>query len=451
MRVEWAVAALVGNDENTVAVQGLAPDLIRPISVAKMNPAAPVVIHEVLPTEMLAIIFEEHAKLEWRAPAIDGQVCRIWKQIVLNTPRAWAYLEIKGDKPPRMGELRSWLLRSGTAPLHIRVNRGFTHGKDINGRTLYDLLGDHHARVVSLRLHRANPAFFEGRPFPCLRLLDVERWYPGYSSLCTMQCEYMPELQSLRLHAMGYFPLPWSELAPLKVLALYYTGISSIPSHSQSLTTLMLDHVSVRDVIRGPVALPSLTYLSLQGVVGLKSHLNVPSLVTYHEGWATQRESFSAPVPSLVEYGVRGPKFNISDDREWHRYFPNVLRLAIRARPFVLVSSLRFLSCHPYWLPILQTISVKVMDELLTEEDRETMESLIRRRSEACEMEVALYFETKPPFRIPLFFGEVRHCLSRDLRGSDAYSRARQFLAKGRQGRTWIYLPSKLIGYGRRA
>ena len=427
---------LVANGENTVdtvAVQVLAPDLLQPISVAKMDPTAPLVIHEVLPTEILAIIFEEHAKLEWRAPAIDGRVCRIWKQTVLNTPRAWAYLEISGDEPPRMGELRSWLLRSGTAPLHIRVDRSLTCGEDVNVRTLYDILGDHHSRIVSLRLLRAGPALFEGRGFPCLRLLDVKDLYPIHSTLRTVRWESMPELQSLRLHTTRRVALPWSELGLPKVLALYDTRIYSIPNHSQSLTTLMLDRVSVEGAIKGPVALPSLTYLSLHTVLDLKSHLNVPSLVTYHEGWNVVRESFSAPVTSLVEYGILGLDLNDSHHEHWHRSFPNISRLAIRGPPVDLIPSLRSLSRHPHSLPMLQSISVRVIGASLTGEDRETMESLIRGRSEACGTEVAIYFEIKPPYQIPLFFGEVSHYLSKDLCVSDAHSRTQNFLTEGRQ------------------
>src|SRR5258706_5272608 len=74
-----------------------------------MDPPLSLVIHEILPTEILKIIFEEHAMLEWKAPTIDGRVCRLWRRIVLNTPRAWAYLTIRKYYAPSVGELRLWL------------------------------------------------------------------------------------------------------------------------------------------------------------------------------------------------------------------------------------------------------------------------------------------------------------------------------------------------------
>ena len=89
-------------------------------------------------------IIEEHAKLEWMAPAIDGRVCRIWSQIVLNTPRPWAHLEINDDGLPTIGEIRSWLRRSDTAPLHIRIDRDSRPDESMNERALYGLLSSHH-------------------------------------------------------------------------------------------------------------------------------------------------------------------------------------------------------------------------------------------------------------------------------------------------------------------
>ena len=117
-----------------------------------MDPTQLPVIHEVLPSEIMGGIFEEHTKLEWRAPVIDERVCRFWRQIVLNTPRAWKYLEIHHNQP-RAEVLRH---RSGKAPLHIRVGHSDT-------RNLDDLLGDNHARIASLRMALGDHSFFGQR------------------------------------------------------------------------------------------------------------------------------------------------------------------------------------------------------------------------------------------------------------------------------------------------
>ena len=169
--------------EIRLAVQVLAPN---PTSFSqykrrsKMDPTRPLVIHELLLSEIMGVLFEEHAKLEWRAPAIDGRVCRIWREIVLNIPRAWIYLDISDREPPRIQtriqELREWLNRSGSAPLYIHVNRKWVHNAYPVDYGLYDLLGSYHTRIASLRLPSGDPSFFNEREFPCLQLLDITRW-----------------------------------------------------------------------------------------------------------------------------------------------------------------------------------------------------------------------------------------------------------------------------------
>jgi hypothetical protein len=116
--------------------------------------------------------------------------------------------------------------------------------------------------------------------------------------------------------------------------ALYDTNCTSLAQHSQSLTSLLLERISWSNVISG-VTLPSLTYLSLYNMRGLKPHINAPCLATYHEGGFTEFESFSAPLHSLVEYGefALGPGEKIPGDiaiTSWHDSFPNITRIAIR-------------------------------------------------------------------------------------------------------------------------
>ncbi len=385
-----------------------------------MDRAPSPVIHEVLPSEVLALIFEEHAKCEWSAPAIDGRVCRLWRRIVLNTPRAWRYLEISQNEQeqPRR-ELQSWLNRSGTVPLHIRVR--------IDMWTVIDLLSAVHTRIASLRMDTAYPPFFEGQEFPCLRLLDVADWYlwPGYST--TIQFCSLPKLRSLRLGYIDpefaedpFHPIPsvvaLSDLTSLESLILYRHTCTSLVQHSLSLTTLMLDAVSFGDTISSRVDFPSLTYLSLSKVSGLKPHINAPCLVTYHEGADTLHEFFSTPLPSLVEYGLYGPDLGHSDPTKWHSLFPNISRVAIRALPHVLVTLLDSLSSQLSLLA-LRTISVGSVREDIqfTEDEQETLKRVIEIRSDACHREVALCFEKAPPFQIPIFFGAVSHRTSDDL------------------------------------
>ena len=368
----------------------------------RMDPVLSLVIHEILPTEILEMIFEEHAVLEWEAPTIDGRVCRLWREIILSTPRIWAYIKIHNYYSiPSMGELRLRLLRSSTAPLHIDTHEA---GRDACQK-LYDAFSDHHTRITFLRTRYTSQFFFEGRDFPTMQFLEVALWHP-------FRCGSMPKLQSLRLRSLvnAMVPLRELKLAPLEMLALSRVKCTSFLRHSQSLTTLMLYDVVLVDAISGPVTFPCLTYLSLSGVRGLKPHVNAPRLVTYHEEGLMADESFSISLPSLVEYGVFHSTASNLYPAMWHLSFPNIQRLAIRAVELVLLSFFTSLANQPHLLPALQTISVGGTHEIIspiTEGVQEKVESLVLVREEACNRNVVLYIETKAPFQIPIFFGAV--------------------------------------------
>jgi hypothetical protein len=423
-------------------VSVLAPDLIRLLTKSKMSPTRPFVIHELLPNEIMGVIFEEHTKLEWRAPTIDGRVCRLWRQIVLNTPRAWIYLEISDGGPPRTTELAEWLHRSGSAPLYIRIRARYTFDVYLDRLPWQDLLYGHCTRIASLRLPANRLLFFDRREFPCLRLLEIYQHDYILFPPCTMRWDSMPELRSLRLayNAEKSLQLQWSELTQLKALSLYSIRLTSPPQHHQSLTTLVLGRVSIED-ISSPISFPSLTYLSLYAVAGLKPYINAPCLATYHEQGT--KESFSSPVPSLVEYGVLCSRNLDEDPASWHRSFPNMSRLSIRAYSPTLISFCRSLSRDPHSLPALQTICMRVLDGPFPEKEQAVIRDLVRVRGKACRMDIILYFDTRRPYQYPIFFGKVSHRLLYDLCVSNPYSRIRNLLIEGRQALAWHINPPR--------
>ena len=114
-------------------------------------------INQILPEEVLGVIFEEHAKLEWRAQEIDGLVCRQWRQTILRSPRAWAHLRIVPYFTSVPSKLQHWLDRSGSAPLNVM---GFDWIGGIEGA-----LARHCNRIKSISLDQQQLAFFENRSF----------------------------------------------------------------------------------------------------------------------------------------------------------------------------------------------------------------------------------------------------------------------------------------------
>ena len=366
-------------------------------------------INDILPPEMLGSIFEEHARLEWRAPAIDGQVCRLWRQITLNSPRVWTYLEIDYDIRPSLAQLRSWLCRSGAAPLHIRVYDDFMFDQPTSMGTLYHLLGEYHTRIASLRMALGKLSFFDRRAFPCMRHLVVDNWAWRGTTSPTSLWGLMPQLQSLHIGALDSSLTPLEGGFSLKILSLDAVNCTSLPRHSHSLTTLMLEDISLETIFSHPVVFPLLTYLSLFNITGLKPSMSTPCLTTYHEGGITLLDSFSTPIQSLVEYGVYSRQFIGPYTTRWNHEFPNISRLSMRSDRSNLMSLLEALAAKPQPLPALQVISVRDLDNRLTEDDKNSMRRHVQIRREASHVDTRVYFETARPYQVPMLFASVTH------------------------------------------
>jgi hypothetical protein len=372
-------------------------------------------INEVIPSDVLGIIFEEHAKLEWRAPAIDGQVCRFWRQTVIGHPRAWCYIEIGNRASPTTSDVQLWLSRSRAAPLYIDFKRGHYLDK------LADLLRDHTIRIKSLRMFRAPYSLLAHHAFPQLEDLDVRRWsWQASDRLMTPDSPWtwdpMPNLQTLRIHCIELSTESLTGLPPLQVLSAYNSSCTSLIKNSHNtLTRLMLDDIRFEESGSSVIDFPSLTYLSLFEVMNLKPRMAPLSLRTYHEGGSTAGGPFPMVLPSVVEYGVYDHPTNFPEPTELNRVFPNLLRLSVRADSSSLPSILKSIANEPNCLPMLEAIAIGSFSKTspIPDTGLQEMEQLFSTRRTSNNTNIALLIEKEGSFHVPLFFGEVRCRLSR--------------------------------------
>ena len=374
----------------------------------KSTPVTPC-INEVLPEEVFGVIFEEHAKLEWRAPVlIDELVCKKWQRIILRSPRTWAHLEIGVLFEKAPSKLRQWLDRSGTAPLHVKINT-------LQG--LEEILCQHHKRFESLTVrHSLAQALLKNQSFPILRSLTICDWDQGsgfkvfHWRIQDAIPALIPALRSLRIGQIRVVALPSDAVPPLRILALHgVVGFEYIiRKTSLSLTTLMLYGATLPNTSE-TLKFPCLTFLSLYAVTNLKHRMDVPALTTYHEGGRTEEESFASSLPSLTEYGTYRahikPPFNVT---MLHKYFPNISRFSVRARPPSVKEILHSLSNQPTSLPMLSMLAVGIPfgDEEYSRKDKDSMMNVLFERNTATNVKMELCFDGK--LRVPLFFGLVR-------------------------------------------
>jgi hypothetical protein len=358
-------------------------------------------INDKLPLDVLGVVFEEHAQLEWRAPAIIGQVCRFWRQEVLHHPRAWSHIEIRSIQAVDVQSLRLWLNRSGAAPLNLSICVGEPYIW-----TLCDVLGEHYARIKTLRLHRAPYSFFGGRTFPLLQELDVESWYLPAKRFSGVWGP-IPRLHTLRIGTTNLSFAPLSGLPPLTVLAVYGTPCALLVQNSCStLTSLMLSRVFFSGGMSDSLALPSLIYLSLYEVPNLKPRIIAPALVTYHEGGYSVRESFPMSLFTVTEYGLFDTSATCPDFSELHHFFPHTSRLSIRSHvpnlPLILESLANKPACHPH----LQIIAVGPSSRNMSicDQHLRLMKDSVLARNIANKTNVTQSVKPEESLHIPLYF-----------------------------------------------
>jgi len=356
-------------------------------------------INEALPEEVLGVIFEEHAKLEWKAPVIDGQVCRQWQQIILRSPRAWAHLDISKFSKSPSSKLHQWLDRSGSVPLHIKAT------KCIQG--IEEVLGRHHKRIKSIEMsgYPTNLALLENRSFPILQSLNITG--PG-SHNSVVHCHAMPELRSLQAHFISMDYLPPNAVPPLRDLILYKVKDCDyiIQNSYRSLTSLMLSRIALQYTLE-TLEFPSLRFLSLYEVKNVKHRMDVPALTTYHESEGVKEESFSMPLPFLVEYGFYSYQSiappNVTN---LHQHYPNISRLSFRTYAGDAKLFCRSLCDQPTALPMLRIFAAqaKYFCADYSREDKHSMMNDVFERNMANSVKMELCFDRN---RVPLYFGDV--------------------------------------------
>ena len=368
------------------------------------TPVAPC-INEVLPEEVFGVIFEEHAKLEWRAPLIDGQVCCQWWKTILRSPRVWSHLEIGRNFTSAPWKLHQWLDRSGSAPLHVLAINWI--------RGVEEVLDQHRERIKSISLYGHRLTFFENRSFPILQSLALEAWNVNDPVIRWSAWHAMPELRCLRASYISMDTLPLNIFPPLRVLTLHRANDCDLVIRNSHylLTSLTLGRILLHYTSES-LEFPSLRFLSLLAVKNIKHRMNVPALITYHESEMMEEESFSVPLPFLIEYGT----YRLHDDpplniRKLHQCYPNISRLSVRARSSDVKLFLHSLSGQPTALPMLRILAVGALYgyKKYSREDKDNMmnDAVIRNIAGSVKME--LCFDGM--VRVPLYFAIVRVCI----------------------------------------
>jgi hypothetical protein len=113
--------------------------------------------------DVLSLIFEFCGEDDWRTPLLISEVSRHWREVVLATPRAWAFPRLKDFKSHHQ-MIHRFFSRSGHCPLHIDLPLSMDDPRRIFSSV--------EKRLKCLSAH-VNNEDVEGRVFPILDRLTL--------------------------------------------------------------------------------------------------------------------------------------------------------------------------------------------------------------------------------------------------------------------------------------
>lgn len=181
-------------------------------------------IHEILPTELLTIIFtlvtalvRDRGRLYvLNCPLTLGGVCREWRAIAWGTPSLWATIHVRVSRlsDSRYEDLEGWVARAKDSPLNICLDNDHPHRfKDNLPIRLLNILLPHCERWVHLEMrcfsiHGLNPYFPFDKPGRLASLRTLVIWTTPFNSLeeSTNVFKHATALQFLAIRLLPIYP-----------------------------------------------------------------------------------------------------------------------------------------------------------------------------------------------------------------------------------------------------
>ncbi|KIM27060.1 hypothetical protein M408DRAFT_330213 [Serendipita vermifera MAFF 305830] len=249
-----------------------------------------------IPFEVLSVIFELCSTDDWKSPMRISAVSRWWRQVVLNTPFAWQFVDLRSAAPSNSN---IYIERSGQYLLHVNSTLS-----TIMALGLPD-------RVQCMTLNAA-PGYEDNAVFPHLQHLCLQG--ANALRLGSMNMFTFPLLRHLEVGGPTGSLITHDELPPLETLVVAVYSAEGWPGLLKE-CTLSLTSLSLTVISRSSFwfnsdtfDLPNLTYLKIVDKdpnFRLLSHkLVTPVLVTYIAQYANEemKQTFLCPTLKSVTH-----------------------------------------------------------------------------------------------------------------------------------------------------
>ncbi|KAJ7720924.1 hypothetical protein B0H16DRAFT_1699830 [Mycena metata] len=205
-----------------------------------------------LPNELVSEIFLHFLPVYPGAPPIVGrsspnllgQICRRWRGIAFSTPALWRGISMSLRSGRRLHQklllLETWLQRSGSCPLSIRMDLGHSINQVATLEPFLVAITAHSARWQYLQLYSPiHPFPTINTPLPFLRTLFIAERNYGYRTIPPVSAlPAAPLLQNLALsfwreHYMTFYP--WAQLTTFTAYLILPRECVDVLSHTRRL------------------------------------------------------------------------------------------------------------------------------------------------------------------------------------------------------------------------
>jgi len=285
-----------------------------------------------IPADILRMLFIEACQDDWRAPLILGAVCSRWRDVLISTPRAWAYIQITPFLHPFHHELvHLWLSRCGALRVHISL-RPHASGE------MVDAVCRHGQNLKCLsffgnvwQLQRRYPHLEELRLGPCNLLFEhgAKNHVGDGDAEGELKSDRFPKLASLHLHGPSdsiMEVIARQSISSLRNLHIQASGchwLRIIQACANFLTTLVVEinssskNMVSKEELDKPITCSQLQHLHYVNVPVIFAHENgplhwpyllTPHLQSYHEFNGTGVSPMHADVSSITSLFFHSPK-----------------------------------------------------------------------------------------------------------------------------------------------
>jgi hypothetical protein len=335
-----------------------------------------------IPADVLSLLFIQACQDDWKAPLVLGAVCRRWRNVLIDTPRAWASIQITPScRLPHHELLDLWLSRCGALKIdvslrpqtssqtvevvsryarNLRCLSFFGNAGHLQGQytqleelrlgpefiNLYQNFFPHHGKMVSENGGEPQADGEDRSPhaFPKLVSLHLHTPSPGIMEAIAHNSLF-PSLQKLHIHASGDH---WLRI--IQCCADLLTALT-IEKKGDVVDT------APRDGFDKPILLPQLQDLHFVRV-DTTSHwpsFQTPNLKYYHEHNGVGVSPIHRDVSTVTSLLLHNPEIV-----EWSN-FPSLTHLRIRDEAQAILQEITVLMSDESLCPKLHSVECIVV------------------------------------------------------------------------------------------